>query len=103
MDAKEVDDIFAGFMRLSERTERLHKIRELRAKIGRQGTECGDCDKWMKSSQCPKEHNVNGYSRGPSYSTPICKEFVEGKSTTEFREKLQKELALLTNTTPTNE
>ena len=27
---------------------------------------CGDCSHWMKSSECPREHNVKGMSRGPS-------------------------------------
>lgn len=36
---------------------------------------CSDCDKWMKSSLCPYEHNVRGYSRGPSCSAFPCSKF----------------------------
>lgn len=39
------------------------------------GKRCGNCDKWNKSSLCPKEHNVKGYSRGPSSSAFPCNEF----------------------------
>ena len=31
---------------------------------------CGNCEKWMKSRECPQERNVNGYSRGPSADSP---------------------------------
>jgi hypothetical protein len=34
--------------------------------IARIGKHCDDCDKWMKSSQCPAERNENGRRRGPS-------------------------------------
>jgi hypothetical protein len=37
---------------------------------------CGDCHLWMKSRECPKEVNVNGYSRGPSADGIICDKFV---------------------------
>ena len=36
---------------------------------------CGDCSKWMISSQCPQERNINGWNHGPSMSGPICAEF----------------------------
>jgi len=36
---------------------------------------CGDCDFWMKSSLCPKEHNVRGYSKGPSCDAFPCDKF----------------------------
>jgi hypothetical protein len=37
---------------------------------------CGDCDNWNKSRLCPKERNVNGYSRGPSMNDFTCPSFV---------------------------
>ncbi len=37
---------------------------------------CGDCDNWMKSRQCPREHNVKGMSRGPSCNDYTCDKFV---------------------------
>ena len=39
---------------------------------------CGDCNKWMKSSECPREHNVRGISRGPSWGEPTCDQFEAG-------------------------
>jgi hypothetical protein len=36
---------------------------------------CGDCDKWMKSRECPRERNVNGMSRGPSCNDYQCDAF----------------------------
>lgn len=36
---------------------------------------CGNCFFWMKSSLCPKEHNVNGYARGPSCNGMACEKF----------------------------
>ncbi len=38
---------------------------------------CGNCDHWMKSSLCPHEKNVNGYSRGPSCDEMPCGKFTE--------------------------
>lgn len=38
-------------------------------------TACGDCYFWMKSRSCPKEKNINGYSRGPSMNGLICEKF----------------------------
>lgn len=38
--------------------------------------ECGSCDKWMKSRECPRERNVKGMSRGPSCKDYICSAFV---------------------------
>ena len=36
---------------------------------------CGDCDKWMKSRECPRERNVKGMSRGPSCHDFTCDQF----------------------------
>lgn len=36
---------------------------------------CGECYWWMKSSDCPREHNVKGMSRGPSCKDPTCDKF----------------------------
>lgn len=53
---------------------------------------CGNCDHWMKSSQCPRERNVNGYSRGPSCDELPCTKFARAP----WREKpLRDELAEL--------
>lgn len=36
---------------------------------------CGDCAKWMKSRECPRERNVKGMSRGPSCNDYPCDQF----------------------------
>lgn len=81
--------------KLSEASARAHKIRELRSEIARIGTRCGDCDKWMKSRECPKEHNVKGWSRGPSSEAYICLEFLEKKWATDLRNSRMAELVEL--------
>lgn len=42
---------------------------------------CGDCKKWMCSSLCPKEQNINGGNKEPSCNQPACNDF-EDKETT---------------------
>ena len=78
--------------RLSEHTQRLDRIRKLRATLAKLGRECGDCHKWNKSRECPKEHNVKGHSRGPSWGEPICGAYAERPDVTARRPKLQAEL-----------
>lgn len=79
--------------------QREARIQELRAEIRKCGTVCGDCEKWMKSSECPMERPGEGrragYSVGPSMSGMICGVFVETASTTKRRAELQSELRLL--------
>lgn len=36
---------------------------------------CGECYWWMKSRDCPREHNVKGMSRGPSCNDATCDKF----------------------------
>ena len=36
---------------------------------------CGECYWWMKSHDCPREHNVKGMSRGPSCNDATCNKF----------------------------
>lgn len=36
---------------------------------------CGECHWWMKSRDCPREHNVKGMSRGPSCNDATCDKF----------------------------
>lgn len=88
-------EVWAWADALSKHTHRIHKMRELRQEIFSTGRECGDCDKWMKSRECPRERNVDGMSRGPSCGASICSAFVEAKSATARREELQAELAVL--------
>jgi len=47
-----------------------------KAKIEGLINECGRCDHWMKTSDCPREHsNMTGYSKGPSSSDHACDKF----------------------------
>ena len=69
--------IFDAALRMSEAQQRDDELRRLRRVIWHQTRECGSCDKWMKSSQCPKEHNVAGMSRGPSSGDLKCGEYVQ--------------------------
>jgi hypothetical protein len=63
--------------------------------IAKIGTRCGDCDYWMKSRDCPREHNVNGYTRGPSCEGIPCPKFKECRLTTARRAELKEKLAAL--------
>ncbi len=86
-------EIWGWAHRMSEAMHRVHKIRDLQNGIARVGTRCGDCDKWMKSSQCPAEKNVNGMSRGPSSEAFKCSQFVETATASKRRVDLTEELA----------
>lgn len=92
-------EIWAWGRALSDYTHRLDKMRKLRARISTIGTECGDCDKWMKSSLCPREKNVNGKKSGPSCGASICSQFIETTSATKLRHDLSAELAVLAKQT----
>lgn len=84
--------------RLSAEAHRAQRIREVQEKLRRVGRRCGDCDNWMKSSQCPREVNVRGMNRGPSCEAPICGKFVETSYAVKQREQLASELQSLTAT-----
>ena len=78
------DDLRAQFDRMIAAGNRASAILILRDKIkyafegGRR--ECGACQHWMKSRDCPMERNVNGYNRGPSMSDPACGKFARTAS-----------------------
>lgn len=88
-DGREIWDWAARF---SAHTYRVDEMRRLNADIRKIGTRCGDCDKWMKSSQCPMEWNENGRQRGPSCEDTTCAQFMETTSASERRESLKAEL-----------
>ena len=46
---------------------------------------CGECSHWMKSRECPREHNVKGMSRGPSCDDRTCDKFVAKDAETAAR------------------
>ncbi len=73
MDANRVFDaaIKAGAM-VAREDARQRELARLRDNATRR---CGGCYHWMKSRQCPKEKNVNGWNRGPSMNGPICNKF----------------------------
>lgn len=96
-DGREIWD-WAG--RFSEHVHRQDRIRRLSADIAQIGRRCGDCDLWMKSRDCPREHNVNGRNHGPSCADPICFKFVEDRFATKRRTELKEKLAAETGATP---
>lgn len=85
--------------RCSQVIHRLARIREIRLALRECGNVCGDCQKWMKSRECPAERPGEGrragYSVGPSMSSPICNQYVETHEAKERRERLVAELAQL--------
>lgn len=85
--------IFDAMMAADSERQRVRRIRELQNEIRAIGTVCGDCDLWMKSRQCPREHNVAGMSRGPSCGAPRCERFIESWHAAEHRNRLSVELA----------
>ncbi len=46
---------------------------------------CGECRHWMKSRECPREHNVKGMSRGPWGGAMACDKFLAKKPETAGR------------------
>ena len=88
-----MSDIFDIWDRMAAATVEIHRrgrMRELERKIAK--TACGDCRLWMHSRECPREKNVNGYTRGPSMNADICELFVVGIGTEMLREQWRSEL-----------
>jgi hypothetical protein len=80
--------------KMSEHIHRQDRIKNLRARIIKIGTVCGDCSKWMKSSECPQERStMSGYNKGPSCEGRKCEAFVEAARSTNHRATLTAELA----------
>lgn len=96
-DGREIWDWAAKFSAHVHRQDEINRLATDIAKIGRR---CGDCDKWMKSRECPREHNVAGQSRGPSCNGLICGQFVEDRQATKRRAELTKKLAALSSAAP---
>lgn len=70
--------------RLSELVEFRRRLQEARQTDSRR---CGNCDHWMKSRSCPRERNVNGYSRGPSMDDLACDRFSLKQSVADLKAK----------------
>jgi hypothetical protein len=82
--------------KFSEHVHRQDKIRKLSAEI-RKPNSCGDCHFWMKSRECPREHNVNGQTRGPSCDGFTCQKFQATATSISLRADKVAELSRLTN------
>lgn len=84
-------EIWDWAIKLSEHTQQTAKLAQLTRNIASIGMTCGDCGKWMKSRECPREHNVAGMSRGPSCKAMKCTQFVEKAEATARRQRLRDE------------
>lgn len=73
----DIDKIFDSFLKVSDFSNRLDAIKK-DSEVALQTDQrvCGHCDKWMKSSLCPFEKNINGRNRGPSMGSMACSEFI---------------------------
>jgi hypothetical protein len=68
--------IFDAFERFSDQMARHQQERdEFDRAFRRSCPRCGSCNHWMKSRECPREHNVKGMSRGPSADASTCSKF----------------------------
>ena len=93
----EYDAIIDAVVQVGKRQLLTAEVVRLQCEIVRVGNACGDCNKWMKSSECPLERNVNGYNRGPHMNHAICGSFAEKPWATERRSELiqKREVILL--------
>lgn len=70
---------------LIDRLLRADMLRQLVAQRGEIDTlltpRCGNCEHWMKSRTCPREHNVDGMTRGPSCNALPCPQHAMTPST----------------------
>ena len=91
-DGRELWDLAT---RVADHIHRQALVAEKKKQLRDCGAACGDCDYWMKSSLCPKEHNVNGRNRGPSMNGMKCGKFIETREANERRARLIGEIASL--------
>lgn len=90
------ETVFDWGMAFSDHVQRIARMGELRREIVQIGLRCGSCSKWMKSRQCPREHNVNGHQRGPSMLDTKCSEFIMSASSQQLLDERTAELTALT-------
>lgn len=89
---------FAAIFAAAEGISKAREIARLRNGIATaERRVCGNCTRWMKSSECPAEKNVNGFSRGPSCNGPACGKFSLEPHATESKRRLESELEALMN------
>lgn len=68
--------VFDAILRFDTEIQRIAAERNRRAELRRQARKtCGACHFWMKSQECPRERNVNGWNRGPSSGDVPCGRF----------------------------
>jgi hypothetical protein len=87
MDFQTPDQVFDWAHRLSDRVHKVAEYKEATAMLANH-FRCGQCDNWMKSSQCPREVNIKGRNQGPSCKSMPCDKFVESRSAVQQRESL---------------
>lgn len=87
--------IFSAVEKFSEAVQKIGQIKKLSASISDLAPRCGRCYFWMMSSECPREKNINGYSRGPSCDGFPCEKFSEKQYVTELRDARKAQLAAL--------
>ena len=85
-------EVWAWAAELGKAAQKAARIRALRQHIYQRPTECGACQHWMKSRDCPRETNVNGRNRGPSMKAPICSKFLINRRDAANIEKMQAQL-----------
>ena len=93
VDLQSADGVFAFADAFSKSVHRADRIRTINAELLRTGRRCGDCYFWMKSRECPREHNVNGMSRGPSCEGLACSKMQMTTDAIQGRDRLTAELA----------
>ena len=91
-DGREIWDWAAKF---ASHVHRMDEIDRLKREVGAIGRSCGDCDRWMKSRDCPQERNERGRRSGPSMNAPRCGRFLEDRSAAKRRAELTAKLAVL--------
>ena len=69
------DELWEWAARAARHTHITARIREINVDLSAR-PRCGECEHWMKSRECPREHNVGGFSRGPSMADPTCPQFL---------------------------
>jgi hypothetical protein len=67
----------AIFDAANEASRVLHEADQRRRDVEAARPRCGKCRHWMKSSACPMERNVNGYTRGPSRNGTVCGKYLQ--------------------------
>lgn len=81
--------------RLSDHTQKLHRMREIRKAIHEANNTCGSCNMWMTSA-CPREKStMRGYNVGPSCKSTKCSQFQMKSWDANRVEELKAELSAL--------